>query len=74
MRKMPGMSRYFMLLFVGVAGAIIQYPMHLFRLDLRSAINELFSAADLSELSPMDLSLFHASCLDQVWVVFTASY
>jgi len=56
-RKMPGTSRYFMLFIVGVIGAVIQYPMHLFRLDPRSAINELFSAAELSELSPMDVGL-----------------
>lgn len=56
-RRMPGTSRYVMLLLVGMIGAIIQYPMHLFRLDPRSAINELFSAANLSELSPMDVGL-----------------
>ncbi len=56
-RKLPGTSRYFMLFMVGVVGAIIQYPMHLFRLDPRSAINELFSAANLQELSPMDVGL-----------------
>lgn len=56
-RKVLGTRRYLMLFIVGVVAAVIQYPLDLFRLDPRHAINVLFSSHNLRELSPMDVGL-----------------
>lgn len=56
-RKVLGTHRYLMLFLVGVIAAMVQYPLDLFRLDPRAAINELFSARNLRELSPIDVAL-----------------
>jgi CBS domain-containing protein len=57
MRKMSGTNRYVLLGVVGAIAALVQYPLRLFRLDPRSAINEFFSADNLETLSSLDVIL-----------------
>lgn len=56
-RKIPGTNRYILLATVGVIASLLQYPLPLFRLDPRSAINELFKAKHMSELTLLDVGL-----------------
>lgn len=55
--RLPGTNRYVLLAFMGVLAALVQYPLRLFRLDPRSAINEFFSADNLETLSSLDVIL-----------------
>jgi len=50
-------QRFILVALVAALAAIIQYPVHLFRLDPREAINELFSADALTVLSSRDVAL-----------------
>lgn len=56
-RKIPGTNRYILLATVGIIAGLLQYPLPLFRLDPRSAINELFKAKHMSELTLLDVGL-----------------
>lgn len=56
-RKLPATNRYVLLGVVGAVAAIVQYPLRLFRLDPRMAINEFFSADNLETLSSLDVAL-----------------
>lgn len=56
-RKLPGTNRYVLLGVVGAVAALVQYPLRLFRLDPRSAINEFFSATNMETLSTIDVAL-----------------
>jgi H+/Cl- antiporter ClcA len=55
--KLPAANRYVLLGVVGCIAAIVQYPLRLFRLDPRLAINEFFSADNLETLSSLDVGL-----------------
>lgn len=56
-RRLAGTNRYILLGLVGLIAATVQYPLRLFRLDPRAAINEFFSAANLETLSSLDVAL-----------------
>eukprot|EP00871_Galdieria_phlegrea_P004572 jgi/Galph1/5115/GphlegSOOS_G3719.1 len=57
MKQLPLTSRYTLVGIVACIGAILQYPVELFRLDPRLAINELFSPDPLKVLSPLQVFL-----------------
>lgn len=56
LRTRLGFNRYVLLAVVGLVAALVQYPQHLFRLDPRSAINQLFSK-NMEKLSRLDVAL-----------------
>lgn len=56
-RRLPGTSRYVIVGTVAFLAAILQYPLRLFRLDPRSAINEFFSASNLENFAILDMLL-----------------
>ncbi|KAK4536880.1 hypothetical protein CDCA_CDCA10G2905 [Cyanidium caldarium] len=47
MRRYPGTNRYFLVGAVATVSALVQYPVRLFALDPRAAINDLFRAVPL---------------------------
>jgi H+/Cl- antiporter ClcA len=56
-KRLAGINRYILLGVVGAVAATVQYPLRLFRLDPRLAINEFFSATNLETLSSLDVAL-----------------
>ncbi|EME31005.1 chloride channel/carrier, CIC family [Galdieria sulphuraria] len=57
MKKLPLTNRYILVGIVASVAAILQYPVELFRLDPRMAINELFSPETLRVLNPLQVFL-----------------
>lgn len=56
-KRFAGTNRYVLLGVVGTIAALVQYPLRLFRLDPRLAINQFFSATNLESLSSLDVAL-----------------
>ncbi|KAA8497734.1 Chloride channel protein F [Porphyridium purpureum] len=54
-RRLAATNRFVLVGIVAAVAAIIQYPVRLFRLDPRYAINEMFSADELTMLSWKDV-------------------
>jgi len=54
-RNLPGTNRFVLVGMVALMAALLQYPVDLFRLDPRMAINEFFSADNMISLSWVDV-------------------